>query len=144
MSKNNNPGKIIAEEIYQFMLWVTGIIVKFPKSYKFNIGDRIQDMVINLLMITIEATYTRERAPHSRRAQIFLEQLRFLFRLSFDLRLINDAAYEYAARQIDQIGRGLGGWRKAHHAQATRSSVRDLRDLSGLAPGGAQGDPGQT
>jgi hypothetical protein len=142
MNKGNNPGKIIAEEAYQYLHWVTGIVVKFPKAYKFQIGDRIQDRSLDLLMLIVEATYNRDRAPLLRRAQIFLEQLRFLFRLSHDARLINEGGYEHAARQLDRIGRSLGGWQKAHNAQATRPPVRDVRELPGVAPRGETGDPG--
>ena len=36
--------------------------------------------------------------------------------LSMDLRLIDRRRYEYAARGLDEVGRLVGGWRKAHAA----------------------------
>ena len=46
-----------------------------------------------------------------------LERLRFFMRLSCELRLIDTRRYEHAARCIDDIGRMVGGWVKAHHAR---------------------------
>ena len=55
-------GKIIAEEIFQYLVWTSQKLEKFPRSYKFTIGDRIQSLSLDLLAATVEATYTRDRA----------------------------------------------------------------------------------
>jgi hypothetical protein len=47
------------------------------------------------------------------------EKLRFLFRLSKDMAYLDKRRYEHAARNLDEIGRLIGGWLKAGHgAQA--------------------------
>ncbi|MEQ1618765.1 MAG: diversity-generating retroelement protein Avd [Terricaulis sp.] len=136
-----SAGKAIAEELFQFVVWLTDKVEKFPKSHKFSIGDRIQTQSLELLELVIEATYTKDRAALLRRAQLRVEQMRFLFRLCDEVKLLNHTAYEHAARSLDSIGRGIGGWLKAHHAQATRQPVRPDRDIPSAAGGGAQGDP---
>jgi hypothetical protein len=125
-SKIDKPttGQILAEEIFNFNAWLLTIVDKIPRNQKFLLGDRIQTAAIDLMIGVVEATYTKERSSLLRAAQMNIEKLRFLFRLANSGGIVSHAAYEYAARQIDQIGRGLGGWRKAHHAQATRSSGR--------------------
>jgi hypothetical protein len=107
------PGGVVLEKAYQFLLWLVPTLEKFPKSQKFLLGDRIQALALDLLEGLVEATYSRNAAPHLATANLRLEKLRFLFRLSHDLRLLDGRRYEFAARAIDEIGRLVGGWIKA-------------------------------
>jgi hypothetical protein len=140
-------GQVLAEEIFTFNTWLLLVVEKFPRNHKFLLGDRLQTAATDLMLAVVEATYTKDRADLLRGAQINIEKLRFLFRLANHAGIVSHGGYEHAARQLDQIGRGIGGWRKAHsaqgtNAQATRSSVREVRDFPGAAPGGETGDPG--
>jgi 23S rRNA-intervening sequence protein len=104
------------EAHYQFLVWLVQTVEKFPKSQKFLVGERIQSIALDILEALIEATYTRDRLAHLRRANLGIEKLRFLFRLAADLRLIDRRRYEHAARTLDETGRLVGGWMKAHDA----------------------------
>ena len=42
--------------------------------------------------------------------------MRFLIRLAADLRVLDRKKYEFAARTLDDIGRSVGAWAKAHNA----------------------------
>jgi hypothetical protein len=57
--------------------WLVPTIEKFPKSYEFTIGDRIETIAIDVLKALIEATYTMERTQHLRQANLGIEKLRF-------------------------------------------------------------------
>jgi hypothetical protein len=101
----------------QFILWLVPTVEKFPRSQKFLLGDRIQTTALDVLESLIEATYTRDRHGHLARANLGLEKLRVFFRLATELQHIDVRRYEFAARSIDEIGRLVGGWAKAHAAQ---------------------------
>jgi hypothetical protein len=45
-------------------------------------------------------------------------KLRLLFRLSTELQLLDQRRYEHASRGIDEIGRMVGDWIRAHRGQA--------------------------
>ena len=107
------------EEMYQFLLWLLPTIDKFPRSRKFVLGDRIENAALDVMDSLIAATYTRGRDRPLADANLGLERLRFLIRLSNEMRLIDNRRYEHAARAIDGIGRFVGGWIKAHRARAT-------------------------
>ena len=106
------------ESHYRFLLWLEPAVERFPRRQKFLLGDRIQATALDVLERLIEATYTKRRGEHLARANRGLEKLRFLFRLARDLRLLDPRRYEHAARSLDDTGRRVGAWRKAHHAQA--------------------------
>ena len=65
----------------------------------------------------MEATYTRRRRASLARANLGIEKLRFLIRLSYDLRHLDGRRYEFAARSLDETGRKIGAWIKTHHAR---------------------------
>jgi hypothetical protein len=104
------------EAMYRFMLWLVPTVEKFPRSQKFLLGDRIQSTALDVLERLIEATYTRARSPMLAAANLGIEKLRLLFRLSLDLKFLDMRRYEHAARSLDEIGRMIGGWRKASDA----------------------------
>ena len=54
---------IALEKAYQFMLWLTPTVEKFPRSQKFLLGDRIQGAALDIIEGLVEATYTRNRLP---------------------------------------------------------------------------------
>jgi hypothetical protein len=102
------------EAHYRFLVWLMPTVGKFPRSHKFTLGDRIEAVALGVLEALIEATYTRERNQHLRAANLGIEKLRFLLRLAADLRLLDKRRYEHATRALDETGRLVGGWIKAH------------------------------
>ncbi len=118
MPNNDNARRTgpALEAHYQFLLWLIPTVERFPKSQKFLLGDRIQTIAVEVLEALVAATYSRDRLGHLARANLGLEKLRLLLRLCVGLRHLDYKRQEHAARQIDEIGRMIGGWRKAHSA----------------------------
>lgn len=106
------------EEMYGFLTWILPVVDKFPRNRKFVLGDRIESTALDVLDALLTATYTKGRDRPLADANLGLERLRFLIRLSHDLRILDSKRYEHAARCIDSIGRFLGGWIKAHRARS--------------------------
>ncbi len=98
--------------LYDYLLWVIPKIEKFPRGQKFLLGDRIEGLLLDILELLIEAAYSRRKAALLKSANIKLEKLRYLVRLSKDLKLINLKAYEFSASAINTIGKSIGGWMK--------------------------------
>ena len=119
MTDNSRRTGAATEAHYRFVVWLAAAIEKFPKSHKFTIGERIETTALDVLEALIEAIYTRERIQHLRSANLGIEKLRFLLRLAADLKLLDRRRYEHAPRTLDETGRLIGGWMKAH---ATASS----------------------
>jgi hypothetical protein len=120
MDNSKRTGAAI-EAHYQFLTWLAPTVQKLPRSHKFTIGDRIQNTAFDVLEAVIEATYTRERMQHLSYANLGIEKLRFLLRLAADLRLLDRRRYEHAARTLDETGRLIGGWMKAHSASGSEA-----------------------
>ena len=104
------------EAMYRFVLWLVPAVEKFPRRQKFLLGDRLQSTALDVLERLIDATYTRDRGRHLDAANLGIERLRFLCRLAKDLRHFDMQRYAHAARVLDEAGRLVGGWRRAHDA----------------------------
>ena len=102
--------------MHRFVLWLVPTVDKFPRSQKFVLGDRIETIALDVLERLIEATYSRARENLLIQANLGIEKLRYLFRISSELHYMDLRRYEHAARALDEVGRMVGGWLKAHRA----------------------------
>ena len=99
-------------KLYDLILWLVPKLEKFPRSQKFLIGDRVESLMLDILEKLIEASYSHQKAHLLHEANLKLEVLRYLIRLSKDLRLINMKAYELVSGKINDVGISVGGWLK--------------------------------
>ncbi len=100
----------VISKVHDLMLWLMNQIPKFPRSHRFVLGDRIENMSLDVLELLIEGAYSRDKKGLLKRASIQLEKLRYLIRISKDLNFLSLKQYEFVAAQIDEIGRMVGGW----------------------------------
>ncbi|MFK7950564.1 MAG: diversity-generating retroelement protein Avd [Saprospiraceae bacterium] len=104
--------EIILSKTYELLKETITTVNKFPRSFKFTLADRIQNILSNVLEQLIEAYYTSKKYKLGilKRVNISLEQLRYYFRLAFELGLYNSTRYHYFSEKVNEIGRMLGGW----------------------------------
>ena len=101
------------QRAYDLALWLVQKVEKFPRSYRFSVGDRVVARSLELVETLAEAAYTSEKAGLLDRANRLVNSLRLLLRLTVDLKLLAAAPHEFSAGQLEEIGRMIGGWRKA-------------------------------
>ena len=102
----------VVTKIYDFILWTIPQVVKFPRSHRFVLGEKIENNLYDLLEEIIEAKYTKDKAIKLREANLRLEKIRYQIRIAKDLKFIGLNSYEYAAKNINEIGNLIGGWLK--------------------------------
>ncbi|MBI4517576.1 MAG: diversity-generating retroelement protein Avd [Deltaproteobacteria bacterium] len=98
---------------YDLVREMTRRVGKFPRDFRFLLGDRILRNVYDTLELLIEAKFSRDKVALLERANLRLEQVRFQVRLAHEEKLISTHQYEVAARLVDEVGRLVGGWRKS-------------------------------
>ena len=94
------------------MLWVYTVVNKFPKKQRFVLGQDIEKTAIKFLKLIIKANYLREKALILSEASIEIDLFLILIRFSKDLHFFSKRQYEFAASQINEISKMLGGWLK--------------------------------
>ncbi|MGA3025731.1 MAG: diversity-generating retroelement protein Avd [Bryobacteraceae bacterium] len=113
MSRIAGELPIVVQKAYEFSLWLVRKVENFPRSYRFSVGDRLVQGVLDLLLRLVDAAYSREKGGILMEVNGMLNRMRFLLRLAKDLNLLTMDSYGYAAERVEEIGRMVGGWRKA-------------------------------
>lgn len=97
----------------EFLDWLLPTTEKFPKKVRFTLSQRIDNLALDVVEDLVEARYSRRKSEHLRRANLRLEKLRILLRLSYQHKHLPSRQYEHAMRALHTVGNMLGGWRKS-------------------------------
>jgi hypothetical protein len=106
-------GKSVPQAVqlcHELLLWIIPQLDKFPRSRRFTLGERLEGGLLDVLDLLVEAAYTRNKENPLRRANLRLEMVRHLWRLSYELRAVAIRQYEHGAKLMDELGRQIGGW----------------------------------
>jgi hypothetical protein len=109
---------IVVQKAYDWNLWILPKVEKFPKSYRFSVGQNLVSTSLDLLMNLVDATYQSKNSGTLAAAVKNVNRARYLVRLAKDLRLLSIDGYEFAAQGLDEIGRMTGGWWKSARTTA--------------------------
>jgi hypothetical protein len=93
--------------------WLLPTTERFPQKVRFTLARRIDDLALDVVEDLVEARYSKARGAILDRANLRLEKMRVLFRISHDRRFLSTRQYEQSVRQLWEVGCMLGGWRKA-------------------------------
>ena len=96
--------------MYDLILWYVPRLNKFPRNFKYALGDRIQAQLYGLLEELIRARYATDKAAILESLNVELEVIRYQTRLCKDLDLLDTRRYEYVNKLLNEIGANLGGW----------------------------------
>jgi hypothetical protein len=113
---------IVVQKAYDWTLWILPKVEKFPKSYRFSIGQNLITSSLELLLHLVDATYQSRNAGSLAAAVREVNRIRYLVRLAKDLRILNVDGHEFAAKAMDEIGRMTGGWLRS--ARTVRETSR--------------------
>ncbi|MBP1468552.1 diversity-generating retroelement protein Avd [Candidatus Chloroploca sp. M-50] len=110
---------------HDLILWIMPATVRYPRHYRAALGKATQEAALRLQRELVAAARRRDKRQALQAADEALHELRLLVRQGRDLNLITAAQHEHAARMLDEIGRLLGGWRKAQARAATGATEHE-------------------
>jgi hypothetical protein len=104
---------VVVGKAYDFLLWLLPKAEKFPRSFRFTVGERLVSNGLDLLLALVEAAYSARKGELLETASRKTNGVRYLLRLSKDLRLVSMDGYAFASGKLEEIGRMVGGWQKS-------------------------------
>ena len=112
-ARRDRPAAI--EACRDLLKWLVPAVAKFPRSYRFTLGERIERRCYDVLEHLVRATYSPRpaKAPLLERANLDLEVMRPEVRIALELRVFAAKPFEHAVRLVDAVGRQVGAWRKS-------------------------------
>lgn len=123
--KDPRPQSPIFIKTYDFLLWLIPLTLKFPKSQRFLLAERLSSMALDFYDLILEAVLEpAQQSDRLHEADKLLTKIRLYVRLSHDLKCLSPGQLEHAARLMDEIGRLIGGWkRKSSKLPKSSSSI---------------------
>ncbi len=103
---------LVIKRGYDFSKWLLQHTGKFPKSYRFSVAAKLENASLEFIEFTTVANMRKDKMPLIKQADEALAKLRLLFRLSYEMRFINQQSYEHGSKLMNELGRLLGGWLK--------------------------------
>jgi four helix bundle protein len=102
--------------LYQTYASWSKLVIKFPKSQRYTLGEVCQVQLLSALEAVLAAASASEpkvKSAQLRLAASKLDLLRLLIRLAKDCKCLDNKAYLELESQLHEIGRMLGGWLKS-------------------------------
>ena len=100
-------------DCHELLVWMLPHLDKFPRLRRFTLGERIESGLLEVLERLVEAAYSRDKAASLQAANLKLDVVRHLWRLCYRLQVIPLKRYDYGSKRMEDLGRQVGGWRRA-------------------------------
>lgn len=113
------PDSPIFARCDELVRWVLQATVHYPRHYRAALGKATQEATLRLQRELIAAARRRDKRAALQAADESLHELRVLLRQGQALNLMTLGQYAHVTRLVDEVGRLLGGWRKALARGAT-------------------------
>lgn len=103
----------IFQKTYDFLVWIKSAVQRFAKVHKYSLGIQLENETIELVKQIIKTNFKRgDKSELIDECFVHYEMIKVLIRLSKDYKLLTMKQYEFASKELDEIGRLLGGWRR--------------------------------
>ena len=108
----------IFKRLYDLSKWYMNHTAKFPKSHRFSMAVKIENNLLETIELITRANVQKNKVGNLIAADEKLLFLKILTRMSFEMKFINVGSYEYASKELVEIGKMLGAWLKQQKSLA--------------------------
>ncbi len=91
MNKKRKDEPVIFVKWMEFLKWLLPVTAKFPKRVRFTLANRIDNLALDLVEELVDAQYTRDKQGALKQANLRLEKLRMLMRISCEQHYLSQA-----------------------------------------------------
>ncbi|MEI7940708.1 MAG: diversity-generating retroelement protein Avd [Verrucomicrobiota bacterium] len=114
-SPQRAPEMVIFSRTFDLLAWLLPHTNHFPRAHRHTVTQRLLDAAMDLREFLEEAQLRRGPARQERlaRADEAIAKLRLYLRLATKLGWQTPQQYQHVFQMLMEIGRLLGGWRKA-------------------------------
>ena len=106
---------VIFSRTFDLLTWLLPATNNFPRAHRFSATSRLLDAAFDLREPLEEANLRKGAARRERlvRADEALAKMRLYLRLAARWSWLTPGQYRHVSAMVAEIGRLLGGWRKA-------------------------------
>lgn len=103
-------------DTYELLRRLMRLVPRLPKVYRYNIGQRLLDTCLDLMVLIYETNASREKLPLLERLLRKYEVLTMLMRLLFEEQQLTSQQYAPYVELLAKIGRQATGWKNHYSA----------------------------
>ncbi len=87
---------------------------RFSKTFRFNLGSKIDVLFIEIIENTFIARYKNreQKLLYINKASDKLDVLKFLLQVAWEIKFLDNKKYIALSEKLNEIGKMLGGWQK--------------------------------
>jgi hypothetical protein len=95
---------------YDILLRIMQITKNFPREYKYTLGQKLKDEIIELIVLIYRANSVKDRTQHLTTILERVQVVQLLIRLAHDMRILQRKHYAELAEKTDSLARQTQGW----------------------------------
>jgi len=109
---------VIFTRTFDFLSWLLPATNHFPRTHRHTFSRRLLDAAFDLRECLEQANHRQgaERLERLERADEALGRVRVYLRLAQRWEWLSSGQYRHVAEMVTEIGRLLGGWKRATNA----------------------------
>lgn len=111
MARNSLPKSV--QDCHNLLIWLIPLLDNFPRNRRFTLGERLENGLLEILELLVQAAYTKNKGELLKRANLRLAVVRHLWRIAYELKTIPTKRYAHGAKLLEDLGRQIGGWLKS-------------------------------
>lgn len=100
----------IYKATYDVLLRTMHAISHFPREYKYSLGEKIQNEMIELVISIYKANSNHNKREFLSRMQEQIQFIYLLLRISHDMKLMPTEKYAGIVEMIDEVASQAKGW----------------------------------
>lgn len=98
---------------YDLLLKVMNITKSFPKEFKYTLGEKLKDELMELIILIYRANSEDQRLGTVKSIAERVQVVEVLIRLSLDLKLISNTQYANLVEMTQSLSKQTQGWAKS-------------------------------
>lgn len=103
----------IYKATYDLLKVCTLTIKNFPRDFKFSLGDKLRNEIVELVVKIYKANSSKNKIEHLDDIIERIQAIKLLIRLSKDLHLLNVKRFSEISELIESISKQTQGWKNS-------------------------------
>jgi 23S rRNA-intervening sequence protein len=103
----------IYKQTYDILLRTMSATKDFPREYKYTLGQKIKDELIELVVMIYRANSATDKARHIESIVERVQAIQLMMRLSHDMKILSRRHYAALSEMTDSLAKQAQGWLKS-------------------------------
>ena len=104
---------LLYQKSYDFLVWVFNKTDGFPKSKRFSVGQRIENLLLDYIVLVNRFQYSKKGEKSAAAISVKFDEIKLMVKICYDTKLIGHNSFAYAVQCCNEIGAMIGGLMKS-------------------------------